>query len=339
MAELNGEPVELAQLQNLALTNYGHFTSMRVDDGRVRGLSLHMERLQRDCRTLFGTDLDLQRVRELARRAAPATGSTTVRVTIFDPSLDLGHPAAAKEPHVLVTSRPAGTLPLPPLRVQSATYVRDVPSVKSVGLFASVRLHPDDRELTSAEWAEVGHRLARVTGIVPPGDEQACRWIAIRDRSHRLDLLANLIREDGNWAVMPAQVLHVLAAECRRVEADLGLLSPRDHHAGPFQQHTSAMAQTASDMLDPGRVVHLSDEANRHLAAARRLVEKAAQQLGTPPSNAPGLAHQLEWIARRAHALESDLAEITPRRPRTAAGGPAARLPASLPSARAARTR
>ncbi len=200
-------------------------------------------------------------------------------------------------------------------------------------LHVSVHLHPDDRELTSAEWAEVGHRLARVTGIAQPGDEQACRWIAIRDQSHRLDLLANLIREDGNWAAMPAQVLHVLAAECRRVEADLGLLSPRDHHVGPFQQHTSAMAQTASDMLDAGRVAHLSDEANRHLAAARRLVEKAAQQLGTSPSNGPGLAHQLEWIAHRAHALESDLAEITP------AGGPAARLPAGLPSARAARTR
>ncbi|MEU5148808.1 relaxase/mobilization nuclease [Streptomyces yangpuensis] len=207
-------------------------------------------------------------------------------------------------------------------------------------LHLSVRLHPDDRELTPAEWAEVGHRLARVTGISPPGDEQACRWIAIRDQSHRLDLLANLIREDGNWAAMPAQVLHVLAAECRRIEADLGLLSPRDHHAvGPFQQHTPAVAQTTGDMLDSGRVAHMSDEANRHLAAARRLVEKAAQQLGTRPSNAPGLAHQLEWIARRAHALESDLAEITPRRPHTAAGGPAARLPVSLPSARASRTR
>ncbi|WP_455354500.1 aminotransferase class IV family protein [Streptomyces sp. SYSU K217416] len=138
MAELNGEPVEPAQLQNLALTNYGHFTSMRVDDGRVRGLSLHMERLQRDCRTLFGANLDPQRVRELARRAAPLTGSTTVRVTVFDPSLDLGHPNKANDPHVLVTSRPAGALPLPPLKVQSTTYVRDVPSVKSVGLFATL---------------------------------------------------------------------------------------------------------------------------------------------------------------------------------------------------------
>jgi branched-subunit amino acid aminotransferase/4-amino-4-deoxychorismate lyase len=138
MAELNGEPAELAQMQILALTNYGHFTSMRVDDGRVRGLSLHIERLRRDCRRLFGSDLDPHRVRELARRAAPASGSTTVRVTVFDPRLDLGHPSAANDPHVLVTSRPAGALPLPPLRVQSTTYVRDVPSVKSVGLFASL---------------------------------------------------------------------------------------------------------------------------------------------------------------------------------------------------------
>ncbi|MFF5491318.1 relaxase/mobilization nuclease [Streptomyces virginiae] len=202
-------------------------------------------------------------------------------------------------------------------------------------LHLSVRLHPDDRELTPAEWAEVGHRLARVTGIAPPGDEQSCRWIAVRDQSHRLDLLANLIREDANWAAMPAQVLHVLAAECRRIEADLGLLSPRDHHAGPFQQLTQAVAQPSGDLLDSGRVAHLSVEAQRHLSAARRLVEKAALQLGTPPSNGPGLAHQLERIARRAHALGSDLAEITPGQSRTPAGSAAARLPA----ARAARTR
>ncbi|WP_030196222.1 aminotransferase class IV family protein [Streptomyces sp. NRRL S-87] len=138
MAELNGEPVGLAQLQSLALTNYGHFTTMRVDDGRVRGLGLHLQRLRRDCRTLFGVDLDVQRVRELARRAVPGTGSTTVRVTVFDPTLDLGHPATADDPQVLVTSRPAGALPLPPLRVRSTVYVRDVPGVKSVGLFAGL---------------------------------------------------------------------------------------------------------------------------------------------------------------------------------------------------------
>lgn len=31
-------------------------------------------------------------------------------------------------------------------------------------LHLDVRLHPDDRELTGPEWAEVAHRLARATG-------------------------------------------------------------------------------------------------------------------------------------------------------------------------------
>ncbi|MBL1086551.1 aminotransferase class IV family protein [Streptomyces actinomycinicus] len=136
--ELDGEPVGAAQLQALALTNYGHFTTMRVEDGRVRGLSLHLERLRRDCRTLFGTDLDLLRVRELARRAAPPTGSATVRVTVFDPLTDLGRPAAVGEPRVLTTSRPAADAPLPALGVRSVVYAREVPEVKGVGLFAGL---------------------------------------------------------------------------------------------------------------------------------------------------------------------------------------------------------
>lgn len=146
MAELNGEPVSADQLRTLALTSYGHFTSMRVDDGRVRGLSLHLERLTRDCRALFGAELEPDRVRDLARRAAPTTGSITVRVTIFDPNFDMGHPAAEAEPHVLVTSRPAASAPLPPLRVQAVQYTRDLPSVKSVGLFGTL-LHRRDAQL------------------------------------------------------------------------------------------------------------------------------------------------------------------------------------------------
>ena len=50
---MNGVPADLDQIKALALINYGHFTSMRVDDQRVRGLSLHLERLMRDCRRVF----------------------------------------------------------------------------------------------------------------------------------------------------------------------------------------------------------------------------------------------------------------------------------------------
>ncbi|MGP3980569.1 aminotransferase class IV family protein [Streptomyces sp. KR80] len=139
MAELNGKPISLDELQALALTNYGHFTSMRVDNGKVRGLSLHLDRLVRDCRAVFGVDLDVERVREFARRAMPAGGSRVVRVTIFDPSLDMGHIGSDAHPQVLVTTRPAGHLPLPPLRVRCVVYTRDMPEVKSVGLFGSLR--------------------------------------------------------------------------------------------------------------------------------------------------------------------------------------------------------
>jgi branched-subunit amino acid aminotransferase/4-amino-4-deoxychorismate lyase len=139
VAELDGAPVGVAELQVLALTNYGHFTTMRVEDGRVRALSLHLDRLVRDCQAVFGTGLDTERVRAFARRAAPRRGAVVVRVTVFDPALDLGHIGGEAHPHVLVTTRPASDLPLPPLRVGSVRFAREMPAVKSVGLFGSMR--------------------------------------------------------------------------------------------------------------------------------------------------------------------------------------------------------
>ena len=50
--QLNGVLPTMDQVKALALTNYGHFTSMLAEDGRVRGLSLHLQRLARDCRTI-----------------------------------------------------------------------------------------------------------------------------------------------------------------------------------------------------------------------------------------------------------------------------------------------
>ncbi|QFG23137.1 aminotransferase class IV family protein [Actinomadura sp. WMMB 499] len=140
MAELNGVPVTPEQLQVLALVNYGHFTSMRVDEQRIRGLSHHLDRLVRDCRILFAVEPDRGRVRELVAQAiAGRGGSFVVRVTVFDPALDLARPGIRAEPQVLVTARPAGAMPPAPMRVQTAGYVRDLPEVKHVGLFGALR--------------------------------------------------------------------------------------------------------------------------------------------------------------------------------------------------------
>lgn len=137
---LNGRPVTLDELAALGLVGYGHFTSMRIEPGgAVRGLSLHLTRLTRDCREVFATELDADRVRQLVRSAVGAVSEPMVaRVTIFDPGLELGRPGATADPQILITSRKAPATPLGPLSLQSAVYARDLPRVKHIGLFGAM---------------------------------------------------------------------------------------------------------------------------------------------------------------------------------------------------------
>ncbi|ASR33647.1 aminotransferase [Prauserella marina] len=137
--ELNGAPATVEQLSVLALANYGHFTSMLVDEGRARGLHLHLQRLARDCREVFGVDLDTERVRHHIRRALGGrSGSVIVRVTVYDPALDLGSIGADADPHVLVTTRTGPLAPPSPWRLRSTVYGRELPEVKHVGLFGAL---------------------------------------------------------------------------------------------------------------------------------------------------------------------------------------------------------
>lgn len=141
MAELDGKPVPPAALQALGLVNYGHFTTMLVRDGRVRGLSHHLDRLVRDCRLVFAAELDPVRIREHVRHALRDVNDTVVvRVTVFDPALGLGRLGVDAHPHILVTTRPAGTMPPAPMRVRTMAYQRDAPQVKHVGLFGALHV-------------------------------------------------------------------------------------------------------------------------------------------------------------------------------------------------------
>ena len=137
--QLDGSPVGADELAALALYNYGHFTSMRVQDLKVRGLSLHMKRLLDDSNTVHGKPIDPDRVRDLVKKALVGGPETAVaRVTVFAPDLDMAHPDQAGEPRVLVTTRPAAPDNFAPMRVKSVLFHRDLPAVKHVGLFAQV---------------------------------------------------------------------------------------------------------------------------------------------------------------------------------------------------------
>ncbi|WFE28061.1 aminotransferase class IV [Solwaraspora sp. WMMD791] len=139
----DGRPATPDELSALGLANFGHFTTMTVASGRVRGLRLHLRRLVDDCRAVFDTELDPGQALAGVRRAVGRAAATavTVRVTVFDPALNVLGPVDSRpRPRVLIATRPAVATPLPPLRLRTYPYQRDLPAVKHTGLFGAVRL-------------------------------------------------------------------------------------------------------------------------------------------------------------------------------------------------------
>jgi hypothetical protein len=92
-----------------------------------------------------------------------------------------------------------------------------------------VRTAPGDRYLTDDEWAEVARRIVHATGIAEHGDDAACRWIAVRHAEDHIHIMATSVREDGRRPRNKGDGRRA-QAECRRIEAELGLrrLKPGD---------------------------------------------------------------------------------------------------------------
>ena len=138
--ELNGHVPDLAETQRLATTNYGHFTSMQVRDGAVKGLALHLARLSDGNEQFFdyrmGVD-DEHRLLGLVRHAMGDHPDASVRVG-FVPSASPEAP-----PDVVVSvSDPVPDAAGPPLRVRTDGFRRDWPAQKhaaTMGLAYAVR--------------------------------------------------------------------------------------------------------------------------------------------------------------------------------------------------------
>jgi branched-subunit amino acid aminotransferase/4-amino-4-deoxychorismate lyase len=139
LVQLNDAPLELADPELLSATSYGHFTSMQVRDGQVRGLDLHLERLDRSSRELFGHGVSADRVLSYLRTALArsASGDVSIRVTAFsrDRAFLAGSPV---EPELLVTV----TDPVEPTResprLLAVEHERAAPHLKHTGTFSLV---------------------------------------------------------------------------------------------------------------------------------------------------------------------------------------------------------
>ncbi|MCP3804524.1 aminotransferase class IV [Allokutzneria sp. A3M-2-11 16] len=122
--------------RTVAVFNYGHFTAMRAENGRIRGLGLHLERLDRDARLVFGEGLDAAVVRAAVRaELGDRTDPVNVRVNVFSPDVTMSTLDNIVAPTTLVTVRPAAPWPDTAMRLRSVVYERDLPHVKHVGTF------------------------------------------------------------------------------------------------------------------------------------------------------------------------------------------------------------
>ncbi|WP_370413625.1 relaxase/mobilization nuclease domain-containing protein [Streptomyces fradiae] len=92
-----------------------------------------------------------------------------------------------------------------------------------------MRAAPEDPILTDAQWADIARRIVAAAGIAPEGDEEACRWVAVRHADDHIHIAATLVRQDGRRPRRDHDI-RAVQREARKIEADLGLrrLNPGD---------------------------------------------------------------------------------------------------------------
>ncbi|MEV5970876.1 aminotransferase class IV [Streptomyces sp. NPDC051921] len=150
--EVDGVPAADPELLATLMSGYGHFTAMQVRDGRVRGLGLHLERLDRSTRELFGRALDGDRVRrQLAGALAAADRrDASARVYVYEGA------------RTVVTVRAPFPDDRAPWSLKSVAYWRPAAHIKHLGGFgqsfhgdAARRAGFDEALLTGGPDAEI----------------------------------------------------------------------------------------------------------------------------------------------------------------------------------------
>lgn len=128
---IDGRWVKADEPATLAIVNYGHFTAMQVRDGRVRGLDVHLSRVDDAHRELFGHGLDRGWIRGQWADAVRENPNASLRATFYD--------GPAGEKHVVIVVRAPVEPANAPQRLRSVHYVRPFAHLKHVGTFAQIR--------------------------------------------------------------------------------------------------------------------------------------------------------------------------------------------------------
>lgn len=134
IAHLNGQAATAEQLAPLSFAGFAHFTAMQVRDGRVRGLDLHLQRLQSASTELFGRGMRDERVRAHLKAAIDAgPRDVSLMATMYSRAGEFTSAGAGAEPDVLIRTGPPSSGPKGPLSLSMVEYERVLPAIKHVG--------------------------------------------------------------------------------------------------------------------------------------------------------------------------------------------------------------
>ena len=136
---IDGHPATPEDLAHQALVNYGAYTSFRVEHGAVRGLDLHLARLDQAAVELFGETPGEAEFRRLMAIAVAGRDACWLRVSLFSPEIGHRNPSFVGWPKVMTVVSP----PPPPLassvRVTVVSYEREAPHLKHLATFGLIR--------------------------------------------------------------------------------------------------------------------------------------------------------------------------------------------------------
>lgn len=259
--EIDGGRAEPEDL-GLALVGYGHFTYMQVRGRRTRGLDLHLERLERSTRELFGRGVDRGRVLSHIRHALDTAGrdDASVRVQVFAGDPEALMSGADGEPRTLVMVRPPAEPDGTPQRLRTVTHERLLPHLKhldTMGLIHHARRARqdgfDDALLTDHAGRVTEATLANVVlhdddGFVWP-DSPALHGIArgllrrglalleapVRDRTVHRDELTRYRSAFLTNSISPAQPVASVDDTRFTVEESARSLLLKAYEANPWE--------------------------------------------------------------------------------------------------------
>lgn len=162
ITHINGHAATAEELAPLAFAGFAHFTAMQLRSGAVRGLDLHVARLDAASKELFGVPVGAERVRhELHHALEDAAPDASVTVVVGGSEFA----AQADTLTTLVRVTPPARAPRGPLRLDLIRHERHLAHIKHVGEIAKTQLlHVAQRRgFDDAAFVDAAGRLSEAT--------------------------------------------------------------------------------------------------------------------------------------------------------------------------------